>query len=166
MARTGRSGIRFGVFISVALAIGLGFAADSSRWQTINMGQLVGYRGVIVPPVERTDTADLVDCGTFDADGYSTLVVNLAGEMKDRPAKTGVIGALLIPDVPPFNKAYSNLLLLPVPLEIAAPVTVQGFPYFMAKQSRFEVGFPRYRLLLYNSTGSSATVTITVYRAR
>ena len=166
MARARGSWIGFGMFTVAALAIGVGFAADTSRWQTIDMGQLVGFRGVIVPPVERADTADLVDCGTFDADGYSTLVVNLAGEMKDKPAKTGVIGAILIPDVSPFDRAYANLLLLPVPLEITAPVTGQGFPYFMAKQTRFEVGFPRYRLLLYNSTGSSATVTVTVYRAR
>jgi hypothetical protein len=36
----------------------------------------------------------------------------------------------------------------------------------MAGQQTFEVGFPRYRALLYNSTGTSATVAFFAYRTR
>lgn len=129
-------------------------------------GDYLGFRGIVVPPVGKTDVAGLVDGGAFDCDGYSYLVVNLAGEMKDRLQAPGLVGAYLIPDVLPYNKVFENLLLLPVPLEIAANVTEAQYPYFMAKQTRFEVGFPRYRLLLYNTTGTAATVVVSVYRSK
>jgi hypothetical protein len=36
----------------------------------------------------------------------------------------------------------------------------------MAEQRTFDVGFPRYRALLYNSTGASATVAFFAYRTK
>jgi hypothetical protein len=36
----------------------------------------------------------------------------------------------------------------------------------MASQATLDVGFPRYRVLLYNTTGTSATVVFFAYRSR
>jgi len=134
--------------------------------EPVSMGQLVGMRSIIVPPVEKTDVTRLVDAGTIDTDGFTTMVLNLAGEMKENPTRQGVVGVLLVPDVPPFDTVLTHLNVAAIPLEIQAAVTAEHLPYFMAKQKRLDVGFPRYRVLLYNTTGVSATVAVFAYRAR
>ncbi len=147
------------------LLLGLCAAGQLKGAEPVAMGQLVGIRGILVPPVEKTDVTKLVDAGTLDVDGFTYLVVNLAGELKDNPTRQGEVGALLVPDVPPFDVALTHLNVVPVPLEIKAAATRDLFPYFMAEQTRFEVGFPRYRVLLYNTTGASAIVAVFAYRS-
>lgn len=90
------------------------------------MGQLAGLRGIIVPPVEKTDVTKRVDAGTIATDGYACM-------------------------------ALSSLNVVAIPLEIKAPAEAEPLPYLMAKLKRFDVGFPRYRVLLCNTTGASAT---------
>ena len=142
-------------------------ASPITGTEPVSMGDLAGYRGILVPPVEKSDVTKLVDAGTIEADGYTYLVLNLAGEMKETPTKPGgTIGVLLVPDVAPFDKALTHLNVVAIPLEIKAAVTADALPYFMAKQVRYEVGFPRYRVLLYNTTGASATVAFFAYRSR
>jgi hypothetical protein len=134
--------------------------------EPVAMGDLVGFRGILVPPVERTDVTKLVDAGTIETDGYTYAVLNLAGEVKENPPRAGgIVGALLVPDVPPFDKVLTQLNVVALPLEIRAAVTQETHPYFWAKQVRFEVGFPRYRVLLYNTTGTTATVAFFAYRS-
>lgn len=135
--------------------------------EPVSMGDMVGFRGILVPPVEKTDVTKLVDAGTIEADGFTYIVLNLAGEVKETPTRQGgSVGALLVPDVPPFDKVLTQLNVVAVPLEIKAPMTAETLPYFWAKQARFDVGFPRYRVLLYNTTGVSATVAVFAYRSR
>jgi len=135
--------------------------------EPVSMGDLVGFRGILVPPVEKIDVTKLVDAGTIDADGFTYIVLNLAGEVKETPTRPGgTIGALLVPDVAPFDKVLTQLNVVASPLEIKASMTVETLPYFWAKQARFDVGFPRYRVLLYNTTGVSATVAVFAYRSR
>lgn len=134
--------------------------------EPVAQGDLVGYRSILVPPVEKSDVTKLVDAGTIEVDGYTYMVLNLAGEMKETPPRQGgSVGVLLVPDIPPFDKALTHLNVVGVPLEIKATVTPDQLPYFWAKQVRFEVGFPRYRVLLYNTTGASATVAFFAYRS-
>jgi hypothetical protein len=125
---------------------------------------LVGIRGVSVATCSRTDVRSLVDAGAFDADGYTGLVLNLAGQMKGADEAGGDVGAILIPDVAPFDRAYANMGLLPASLEIAVHVSSRTSPYFMAKQQRADVGFPRYRVLLFNETASPVGVSFFAYR--
>ena len=51
-------------------------------------------------------------------------------------------------------------------MEFTAAATPEGGSYLMASQQTFDVGFPRYRVLLYNSTGASALVAFFAYRSR
>ena len=127
---------------------------------------MVGAKGIQVPPVQRTEVGNMIDAGTIDAEGFTHLTVNLAAEMKGPAAHAGVVAAILIPDIAPFDLAYKTLGLLPASLEQAAAVTPQGGIYCMAKQQTLEIGFPRYRVLLYNTSGSAATVAFFAYRSR
>jgi hypothetical protein len=122
-------------------------------------------RGIVVNTVERTDIQSLVDAGTIETEGYSGLVLNMAGMPGASTQKAGVVGAILIPDIPPFNEAFRKWGILPAILELTAEVRV-GETSFIAKQKSFDVGFPRYRLLLYNTTDSPMTVAFFAYRTR
>lgn len=145
-------------------------ASLAARGQTIapveGSQAMVGARGIQVPPVARTEVSNMIDAGTIDADGFTHLTVNLAAELKGAAAHEGSIVAVLIPDIPPFDLAYKTLGLLPASLEVAAAASPRGGLYCMAKQQTLEVGFPRYRVLLYNTSGSAASVVFSAYRSR
>jgi hypothetical protein len=145
-------------------AAGLVSAAQAGMEPIDGSTSLIGVRGISVSTCHRTDVRSLVDAGTFDADGYCGLVLNLAGQMKGADDAGGDVGAILIPDVAPFDQAHANMGLLPASIEISVHVSSRSSPYFMAKQQRADVGFPRYRVLLYNETNSPLGVSFFVYR--
>jgi len=122
-------------------------------------------RAVLVPPVAKNDTTNLIDLGVFETRGYSKLTLNMAGESTDVLRNGGTIGAILIPAVEPYERAFCNRGLLPASLEIAVTLAAGGQPEFMAKQLRVDAGFPRYRVLLYNTTSNAANLTFSVYRS-
>ena len=126
---------------------------------------MVGVSGILVPPVKRTEISNMVDAGTIDTEGFTHLTLNLAGELKGTANQQGVVAAVLIPDIEPFETAYKTLGLLPASLDLTAQVAVHA-QYFMGKQQTLEVGFPRYRVLLYNTTGAGATVAFFAYRTK
>ena len=145
-------------------------ASLAARGQTLapveGSQAMVGASGIQVPPVQRTEVSNMIDAGTIDAEGFTHLTINLAAELKSPAAHAGVIAAVLIPDIPPFDLAYRTLGLLPASLDITASVSPNKGLYCMAKQETLEVGFSRYRVLLYNTTGSAASVAFFAYRTK
>jgi hypothetical protein len=124
---------------------------------------LVEKRGIVVNPIDRSQLQSLVDAGTIETEGYSDLVLNMAGIPSAATRKSGAVGAILIPDIPPFDEAFRKWGILPAIIELTAEVKA-GDTSFVAKQKSFDVGFPRYRLLLYNTTDSNMTVAFFAYR--
>src|ERR1700674_6040225 len=57
---------------------------------------LIGLRGLMVPPVARSEVTNLIDAGTIDTAGYTHMTLNRAAELKGTAHK-GVVGALLLP---------------------------------------------------------------------
>jgi hypothetical protein len=127
---------------------------------------LIGLRNLTVPPIARSETTNLIDGGLIETEGYSHMTLNLAAELKGPAPQKGVIGVLLIPDVEPFRRVYRILGLVPATVDFTVSAAPSSGSYVMAGQQTFEVGFPRYRALLYNSTGTSATVAFFAYRTR
>src|SRR5262245_50526031 len=128
-------------------------------------GALAAVRHVPVPAVPRTNTTQLVEGGVFDCDGYKTVVLNLAGEVKDQVTKPGKIGAILVPEVDPFIQAFRQLGLLPVTIEIEVMLK-PGQTYYMAEPKKADLGFPRYRVLFDNESDASVTASFFAYRGR
>jgi hypothetical protein len=60
-------------------------------------------RGVLVPPVAKSERENLVDIGVVNTNGFSKLTLNLTGECTDVLRKGGTIGAILIPAVEPYG---------------------------------------------------------------
>lgn len=149
------------IAVSLVLALpapGQGAIAEESEW-------LASARGVLVPPVAKTDTTNLIDVGVFETNGFSKLTLNLAGESTDILRNGGTIGAILIPAIDPYERAFRNRGLLPASLEISVTLAAGGPAEFMAKQVRVDVGFPRYRVLLYNTTSNAANIAFFAYRS-
>ncbi len=147
-----------GVACFLPLLLPLPAAAQSMA--DIESKDFAGVQGLVVPPIARTDASKLIDAGTLDVTNFAHVTLNLAGEVKGTAEGTGEIGAILIPDVPPFDAAFDQLGLVPASIEIAAQIPARGGAYFMAKQRKYELGFPRYRVLLYNTSGSTVTVAL------
>jgi hypothetical protein len=129
-------------------------------------GALAAIRRVTVPTAPRSQTTQLVDGGVFDCDGYKSIVLNLAGEIKDPVPKAGKIGAILVPDVDPFTRAFQQLGLLPVTIEIDVTLKQGAGGYYMAEPKRADIGFPRYHVLFFNETGAAVTANFFAYRGR
>ena len=55
--------------------------------------------------------------------------------------------------------------ILSAAAEISVPIEGSS-TYLAAKQLRVEVGFPRYRVLLWNSGRTAVTATVSVWRAK
>ncbi|MFQ5526157.1 MAG: hypothetical protein ACE5GX_07830 [Thermoanaerobaculia bacterium] len=126
--------------------------------------RLVSLSEAIVPPVQPAETTALVDLGTLDVFGFSEVVLSLAGEVKSDFFAAGVVGALLVPDQPLASKAFAEArqLLFPLRLEAAADANEIG-PYFSSQSPPIRVGFPRYRVYLFNTTDRAAAVTLYAY---
>jgi hypothetical protein len=129
-------------------------------------GALAAVRRVPVPTAPRAQTTQLIDGGVFDCDGYKSVVLNLAGEVKDPVSKGGKLGAILVPDVEPFVQAFQQLGLLPVTIEIEVTLKQGAGGYYMADPKRADIGFPRYHVLLFNETGAPVTASFFAFRGR
>jgi len=178
--RAGRVAVPAAIAAAILLSIG---AAERDRIQEVvvtNFPELqqvsgqVSVEGVIphgslavlkdleVPPVGREDVTRFVGAGTVTTDGFSGMVLSLTGQPKGTTLQEGRVGALLIPDVEPVTRAFEERGQLQFPFEVRAGVPA-GTAAFFSEQPRFVVGFPRYRVFLYNTTDKTVTATLYAY---
>jgi hypothetical protein len=115
---------------------------------------------VLVPPVGRDDSTQLITGEVLETDGFSRVVVSLFAEVKGRVLRPGQAGAILIPDEAPVLTAFREESLLAFPLEVAAPVT-SASAYVSSEPRELTVAFPRYRVYFYNT--SDRTVGVHLY---
>ncbi|HNX49347.1 MAG TPA: hypothetical protein PLS53_01430 [Thermoanaerobaculaceae bacterium] len=129
----------------------------------ISQGSMVVLRDVLVPPVGPRETTRLVNAGSISTDGFTAMVVGVAGQIKDQTVRAGDVGAFLVPDDELVLRALDENGQLLFPVEVKASTGGGMPPYFASTQSRAAVGFPRYRVLLYNTSDKTATVTVFAY---
>ena len=129
----------------------------------ISHATMVALREVQVPPVARKDTTRLVAAGTVTAQGFSSAVLSLTGQIKGELAKPGTIGALLVPDEEPVIRALDEQGQLLLTMEVVAESVSGRMPYFASDQPRFPVAFETYRVYLYNTTDKTAEVSFYAY---
>jgi hypothetical protein len=130
---------------------------------TIPHSSLVTFKDLSVPPVEPTETGRLIDGGTLAADGFTALTLSLSGRAGGRSLRSGNVGAILIPDEDAVTKAFEEDGQVLFPLELGAPLTQGAFRLTATAQQRFPLGFPRYRVHLYNTTDKTVTVNLFAY---
>lgn len=129
----------------------------------VRHASLQRIKEVLVPPVGPRETTRLIDGGAVAADGFTAVVLSLNGQAKGRILRPGPVGAILIPDEDSVLRAFEEEGQTQFPLEVSAPVESGDPRSFASTQARFVVGFPRYRVRLYNATDKTVTVSLYAY---
>jgi hypothetical protein len=147
------------VLVLAATLLGGPLFAASENW-------FVSFERIDVPPVARSNTTQLVDVGTFATDGFSELVFSLGGEFNEGIPTSGVVGAILIPDIEMFDYLLRSegQFIFPLEVTVGADRVVEAI--FVSEQQTARVAFPSYRVYLYNETTSGASVNLYIYRTR
>ena len=125
---------------------------------------LTTLEDILVPPVRRSDSTHLVDAGTVTTDGFAAVVVTLLGEVKGQLGRAGTVGAVLLLDDGRVQRALDERGQFLMPEEAKAENVGPGTAYFASRPARFTVAFPRYRVLLYNETDRTVSVTVHAYK--
>ena len=106
-------------------------------------GQTAGlssFEGIAVSTSDPTDVSRLTDGGVVSVEGASAFVVTLAGELRGRTDRDGVIGLLLVPELPFFTNAYRSRSKVLSAAEFTAPVAAGKSNYFMSSSKRADAG--------------------------
>lgn len=127
---------------------------------------LAAFEGLTVGTADRTETSRLTDGGVVSVEGAGGFVVTIAGELRGRADKDGVIGVLFVPELPFFTNLYRNRKMVLSAAEATAPVASGSSSYFVSASKHIPAGFPAYHFFLYNTTGAMATVNLYVYPTR
>jgi hypothetical protein len=110
----------------------------------------------LVSPAALAQANDWTEAGALDTRGFTHLTVSLAGNLQGS-AQAGSIGVLLVPDVPEVLTALRTHGIAPLAARVEAPVsaTLAG-GFFSSETTTVRIGFPRYRVFLYNTTSRTA----------
>ncbi len=129
---------------------------------TIQHGTIRRILDQTVPPgVAREDVDNLVEAGAVKTDGFTGVMLSLQGEIQGVLGEAGAVGALLVPDdeeiLETFIKGYIHF-----PVEVQSVLARREISVFSA-QAYLAVGFPRYKVFLYNATDKSVEVDLFMY---
>lgn len=131
--------------------------------EPVPQSALVRRLDVIVPPIDRAATTQLVEAGILDAAGFTHAVLSLRGEVQGNLVRDGVVGVVLVPDEDPVVRAFHEQGRFDFALEVEAPVLREARGWFASEQPRHALGFPSYRIYLYNSSDRSVEADVFVY---
>ena len=118
---------------------------------------------VTVPPLNPSETTRLVPAGVLEADGFTSVILALNGQAKGRGLKPGAVGAVLIPDEESVTRVFEEEGKWQFPLEIRTAAFAGTSPYIASDAQRFTVGFPRYRVWLYNTSDRTVSANLYAY---
>jgi hypothetical protein len=121
------------------------------------------FKNVLVTPVRRTATNRFVEAGVVNAGGFGRLSVSVVGEVSGEPQQAGDLGVVLVPDTKRIMRAFQEDGRFLFPLEVTAPIRGGQQVYLAGGPGRFELAFPRYRVLLYNESDKAARVDLHLY---
>ena len=142
------------------------FLARPLIGQESPQGGLTAFENIAVGTADRNDVSRLTDAGVVSIDGARGMVVTVAGELRGRTEREGVVGVLLLPDLAFFTNLYRSRRRALWAAEFTASIAAGESGYFMSKPKYVETGFSRYRILLFNTTGASVSANVYVYSSR
>lgn len=118
-------------------------------------------RPALVTPAALADTTHLTEAAVVDTAGFSQITLSLGGALRGSAAG-GAVGVVLIPELPEVAAALTEAGLLQFPLRVEAGLLPAAGGRFSSDSVTFQVAFPRYRVLFYNSTPAAADATLYV----
>jgi len=127
------------------------------------MTKFISKERVLVPPSQRAELAEMVDVGTIEMDGYSSLVISLYGEMRSDVFSPGTIGVLLIPQERSILRILRDAKRTIYPIEATANTKSGDSIYFESEQVQQRIAFSQYKIFIYNTTNKQAEANIYFY---
>ena len=129
---------------------------------TIRHGTIRWVVNETVPPgIAREAVSDLIDAGIVSTDGFTGVVLSLQGEVQGVLGEAGGVGALLVPnDTEVIAKLIQGYIHFP--LEVQAVLARREISVF-SQQSFQTVGFPAYKVFLYNATDKAIDLDLYLY---
>lgn len=125
--------------------------------------QTLRFTDLTVSPASRHEVNQLTEAGVIDATGFTAVTLSLQGQIKGRPFRDGDVGVLLLAEEEPILRALLEDGEIQLPLEVSTAIRFQQSSYFAASEAKLPIAFPRYRVLVYNSTDKAAAVNVFAY---
>lgn len=119
--------------------------------------------GLVVPPVERHRTADVIEAPGITTDGFTHVTLSLHGQVRGTIGRSGEIGAILVPDEVSVSELIREQEVYHFPVEVKVSLTEQVAEAPFSVQRRLVIGFPRYKVFLYNGTDRTVDVNLFAY---
>ncbi|HEU5179238.1 MAG TPA: hypothetical protein VFW45_00475 [Candidatus Polarisedimenticolia bacterium] len=130
---------------------------------TVRHGLPQHFKDLTVPPVAPTEVSRLIPAGVLETDGFTSVILALNGQSKKNPIKPGVVGAILVPDEDPVLRIFEEEGKGQFSLEIKTAAFSSSSPYVASDSQRYPVGFPRYRVWLYNTSDRTVSANLYAY---
>ena len=129
--------------------------------EPVPASKLLRFHVKTVPPVEPTDTTRLIDMGLIDTSGFTGIVLSLHGQLTGQSKPSGEVGVLLLPEEESVRTVFDEAGQMHFAIE-AASTSAKG-AYFASRPTAHTLGFPSYRMYLYNASATTATVFVFAY---
>ena len=117
----------------------------------------------LASPGRRSDPSDYTEAGVLDAAGFGSVTLSLGGTVQGRLVQPAPVGVLLLPDVPDVVATFRTHGIAQFALAVEATATPAEPGVFHAEPAYFRLAFPRYRVLVYNTSPRTAEVAVYAY---
>jgi hypothetical protein len=119
-------------------------------------------RKAVISPADLNDSNHWTEAGVLDVSGFTHVTLGVAGLLQGSP-QGGTVGVVLVPDVPEILNALRLNGVLQLALRVDATLNPAQSGHFSSESVTLRLGFPRYRVYLYNSTAKSAEAAVYAY---
>jgi hypothetical protein len=119
-------------------------------------------RKALVSPADPGDANHWTEAGVLDVSGFTHVTLSLAGSLQGS-AQAGTVGVVLVPDVPEILNALRSNGVVQLGLRADATLNPAQGGLFSSEPVTLRLGFPRYRVFLYNSTAKTAEAAVYAY---
>jgi hypothetical protein len=116
----------------------------------------------LVTPAATSAVNDWTEAGALETEGFTQVTLSLAGTLQGSP-QAGSIGVVLIPDVPELLNALRTHGVAPSALRVEVEISASLGGFFGSASIPLRIGFPRYRVFLYNATSKTAEAVLYAY---
>ena len=118
--------------------------------------------GVVVAPVGKQATSLWAEAGRLETNGFTSVTQSVHGLSGGTDRRAGSVGVVLVPNEARILRAFQENELH-LALEATAEVSAADLRYFSGSSAKMPLGFPSYRVFVYNTTAQSVTVDIYAY---
>lgn len=130
---------------------------------TVHHSKFERFPDLTISPAQRHETTQFTEVGTLETDGFTGMTLSVHAQIKDNVFTDGEIGVVLLPEEDSIVRSFQFDGEIHLSLEAKAPAAMSEGSYASGSEANLRVGFPQYRVLLYNTTGRAAAVNVWAY---